>query len=95
LSEFDQNFNRFLAVENTIVAVFGQKLSEAILENQQVKPLSLSYTRRPEASTLTPRAPQQRRQGGGVGWHQVSKKQAAEKRSKGLAGVGQPKIFPY
>jgi hypothetical protein len=38
MSDFDQNFNRFLTVENPKLAVYGQKLSVAILKVQRVKP---------------------------------------------------------
>jgi hypothetical protein len=56
MTAFDQNFNRFLAVENTVLAVCGQKLSVVISENQRLNSFSFSYTKK-ELSTPTPTRP--------------------------------------
>jgi hypothetical protein len=45
MTAFDQNFNRFLAAENTVLAVCGQKLSVAFSKFQTLNPFSFSYTK--------------------------------------------------
>ena len=40
MSDFDQNFNLFLTVENPKLAVYGQKLSVAVEAIQRVKAFS-------------------------------------------------------
>jgi hypothetical protein len=65
MTAFDQNFNRFLAVENTVLAVCGQKLSVVISENQRLNPFSFSYTKK-GLSTPTPTRPHSA--GEAAGW---------------------------
>jgi len=65
MTAFDQNFNRVLAVENTILAVCGQKLSVAFMEFQTLNPFSFSYTKN-TLSTPTPTRPHSA--GEAAGW---------------------------
>ena len=91
MTAFDQNFNGFLAVENTVLAVCGQKLSVAIPENQRLNPFPFSYTKK-ELSTPTPTRPHSA--GEAAGWVTVihPKKQQKplnrpyRRKERGLAG---------
>jgi len=57
MSVFDQIFNHFLTVENPNLAIYGQKLSVALEEDQAVRPFPFLIYKKGLSSRTYPRPP--------------------------------------